>query len=67
MAVLNVCYLKESRASSREQVREELEERNISRLNQADGALDVVGRLSQWCPPLGSTNVLGKKKESGYT
>lgn len=31
------------------------------------GVLDGVGRLSQWCLPLDSANMLGKKKEPGYT
>lgn len=52
---------------SREQVREALQERSISGLNIAedgrtDGALDTVGRLSRWCLPLGSANMLGQKR-----
>lgn len=72
LAVLNVCYQKESGALSREQVREALQERSVSGLNLAEdcrteGSLDAVGRLSQWCLPLGSANTLGQKRESGYT
>lgn len=67
-----MCYQKESGALSREQVREALQERSISGLNLADdcrteGSLDAVGRLSQWCLPLGSAHMPGQKRESGYT
>lgn len=56
----------------REKVGEELLERHSRGLNVAedgrtDGTLDIVGRLSQWCQPLGSANKLEEKREPGYT